>query len=61
MALGALTSKGQIAIPKQIRQELKLSAGHRVEFLVDPAGYVVMKPRNKDIRSLKGIVRMTCR
>lgn len=52
-----LTSKGQITIPKQIRERLHLRKGHRVEFLVERGGRVVLVPRTRDVRSLKGIVR----
>ena len=34
MAVSTVTSKGQITIPKEIRDRLKLMAGHRVEFYV---------------------------
>jgi AbrB family looped-hinge helix DNA binding protein len=57
MPTGTLTSKGQITIPKQIRDRLSLEAGQRVEFNVDPKGNVILTPRNKDLRSLKGIIR----
>ena len=57
MPAAVVTSKGQITIPKQIREQLRLHTGHRVEFCVDPEGQVILKPRKKDIRSLKGIVR----
>ncbi|HEX4593035.1 MAG TPA: AbrB/MazE/SpoVT family DNA-binding domain-containing protein [Bryobacteraceae bacterium] len=57
MATGTLTSKGQITIPKQIRDRLSLETGRRVEFNVDSKGNVILTPRNKDFRSLKGIVR----
>ncbi|MBI3698481.1 MAG: AbrB/MazE/SpoVT family DNA-binding domain-containing protein [Acidobacteria bacterium] len=57
MATSTVTSKGQITIPKEIREHLRLRTGHRVEFFVDSSGQVVLKARNKDIRSLKGIVR----
>jgi antitoxin PrlF len=57
MPMGTLTSKGQITIPKQIRERLRLDTGHRVEFNVDSKGNVILTPRNKDLRALKGIVR----
>ena len=57
MPTGTLTSKGQITIPKQIRERLHLETGRRVEFHVDSKGNVIMTPRNRDIRSLKGFVR----
>ncbi len=58
IVLSTVTSKGQITIPKQIRDRLRLQAGSRVEFHVDRQGRVTMRPRkNVDIRELKGIVR----
>ena len=57
MATSTVTSKGQITIPKEIREHLRLRTGHRVEFFVDSSGQVVLKARNQDFRTLKGIVR----
>ncbi|MGH9614676.1 MAG: AbrB/MazE/SpoVT family DNA-binding domain-containing protein [Bryobacteraceae bacterium] len=57
MATGTLTSKGQITIPKSVRDLLRLHAGHRVEFQVNASGQVLLKACNKDIRDLKGIAR----
>ena len=56
MAMSTVTSKGQITIPKEIREHLRLRAGHRVEFFVDSSGQVVLKPHNQDFRTLKGIL-----
>jgi antitoxin PrlF len=58
-AVSTVTSKGQITIPKQIRDRLRLQAGHQVEFQIDRQGHVIMRPRNRDFHSLKGIVRNT--
>ncbi|HXM44848.1 MAG TPA: AbrB/MazE/SpoVT family DNA-binding domain-containing protein [Bryobacteraceae bacterium] len=58
-AASTVTSKGQITIPKRIRDLLRLEPGHRVEFQVDPRGHVVMRAKNVDIRELKGIIRST--
>ncbi len=57
MSTSTLTSKGQITLPKDIREHLRVRTGHKVEFLVDQAGNVVLRPRNRDIRALKGIIR----
>jgi antitoxin PrlF len=41
-----LTSKGQVTIPKRIRDELQLLPGAAVEFSVNAAGEVVLhRPR----------------
>jgi hypothetical protein len=36
---------------------LRLQTGHQVEFQVDRQGQVIMRPRNRDFHTLKGIVR----
>lgn len=57
MPESTLTSKGQITVPKVIRDVLKLRRGQRVEFHLDDLGQVIMRPRNLDVRELKGSVR----
>ena len=39
-----LTSKGQVTIPKHIRDTLHLQPGAAVEFSVNAAGEVVLRP-----------------
>jgi antitoxin PrlF len=51
----ALTSKGQVTIPKPMRDHLGLRPGDRVKFFIQPDGHVVILPRIP-ITALKGIV-----
>lgn len=39
-----LTSKGQVTIPKRIRDALHLQPGMPVEFSVNPDGEVIIRP-----------------
>ena len=39
-----LTSKGQVTIPKRIRDAMRLSPGAAVEFSVNAAGELVLHP-----------------
>ncbi|KPF48832.1 AbrB family transcriptional regulator [beta proteobacterium AAP51] len=39
-----LTSKGQVTIPKRIRDAMQLAPGTQVEFSVNAAGEVVLHP-----------------
>ncbi len=48
-----LTPKGQLAIPKPIRDQLRLHAGDRLEFLVHENGHVEMIPRRSPMKALK--------
>lgn len=42
-----MTVKGQVTIPKHIRDALHLMPGVQVEFLVNEAGHVVLVPGQK--------------
>jgi len=56
MSIATLTSKGQITLPKEIREQLKLKPGDRVEFLVGTNGRVTVWPITLDVRTLKGLI-----
>lgn len=53
---GTLTSKGQITIPKQVRDLLHLKNGDRVEFILDEAGDCRMVPVTASVKRLKGML-----
>jgi len=50
-----LTSKGQLTIPKPIRDQLRLHAGDRLEFFVQEGGHVEMIPKKSSMTELKGM------
>lgn len=56
MPSATLTSKGQLTLPKAIRDRLRLGAGDRVDFVVDDDGTVVLRPATADVRELKGFL-----
>lgn len=51
-----LTSKGQVTIPKPVRDHLKVDAGDRLSFVVQPDGSVVVRPIVRDLRELAGLL-----
>jgi len=57
MPTSTLTSKGQITIPREVRERLHLKTGSRVDFIVTPSGQVVLNPLDRNFRSIRGIVR----
>jgi antitoxin PrlF len=57
MAKATLTSKGQITIPKEIRDHLGLSAGDRLDFQIAEGGAVLVEPETVDMRSLRSILK----
>jgi antitoxin PrlF len=54
MITATLTSKGQVTVPKEVRDRLHLSTGDRVRFLADGDGRVVMIPATISITELHG-------
>ena len=56
MPTATLTSKGQITLPKAIRDKFHLHPGDRVEFILQGNEEVVMKPATIDVGELKGIL-----
>jgi len=52
MALSKVTSKGQVTIPKPIRDALGLEPGDRVDFRLSSEGEVVMEAATIDLMSL---------
>lgn len=45
MVSATMTSKGQLTVPKEIRDQLGLAAGDRVEFVPAEDGRVVLRKR----------------
>ena len=56
MPSATMTSKGQLTLPKAIRDLLRLGAGDRVDFVVRDDGTVVLRPATADVRELKGLL-----
>lgn len=56
MAIGTVTSKGQITIPAEVREALGLQPGSRVDFVQRRDGIVELHPTSGTIRSLKGFI-----
>lgn len=57
MPSATITSKGQITIPKAVRDELGLRVGDRLAFRVLEDGQVVVEPETVDLRDLKGVLK----
>jgi antitoxin PrlF len=56
MSTATLTSKGQLTVPKEVRERLDLKPGDRVEFVFLPDGTVRFLPLNLPISALKGML-----
>ena len=51
-----LTSKGQVTLPKALRDRLQLHEGDKVEFIVDEAGRVELRAVTASVKKLKGML-----
>lgn len=49
MALATLTTKGQLTIPKKIRESLKLHSGDKIEIVVTGNMEAVIRPVSKKV------------
>jgi len=56
MSEARMSSKGQITLPKDIRDRLGLKQGDRVRFIVEDDGRVRLLPAKRDISELAGIL-----
>jgi antitoxin PrlF len=52
----ALTTKGQVTIPKEMRDKLHLAPGDKVKFFMQPDGRLVILPK-LPASALKGMFR----
>ncbi len=57
MPTATVTSKGQITVPKPVREYLKVKAGDLIDFVTDEAGRIVLQPGVSDLTDLKGMLR----
>jgi AbrB family looped-hinge helix DNA binding protein len=57
MSVSTVTSKGQITIPKKIREYLKIESGDKLEFFIEKDGKVTVLPITESVKKLKGMIR----
>ena len=56
MITATLTTKGQITIPKTIRDSLHLHTGDKVAFVLNAGGETVLKPLTQTVDKVYGIL-----
>jgi antitoxin PrlF len=54
MALATLTNKGQVTIPKAIRESLGLHSGDKLEFVLVESGKAFIRPVTKRVDEVFG-------
>jgi len=56
MATVTLSSKGQLVVPKAIRERLKLKPGDKIDFQLEPDNKVLLTPIKSNLADLKGFL-----
>lgn len=56
MPSATLTSKGQMTIPKEVREHLGIRSGDRLDFIIHSDGSVRVKPATLRIAELRGVL-----
>lgn len=51
-----LTSKGQLTLPKAIRDQLRLQPGDKLEFFLKDDGRIEAVAKGSDMQELKGMI-----
>jgi len=59
MATATVTSKGQITIPAEVREDLGLKVGDRVSFIKGENGEYILKAKTGSLMDLKGFIHWT--
>jgi AbrB family looped-hinge helix DNA binding protein len=57
MPTATLTSKGQITVPKEVREALGVKTGDRLGFRIKPDGTIVVLAETVDLSELRGSVK----
>ena len=61
MPNATVTTKGQVTIPKAVRQVLGVQAGDRLAFRIGGDGKITVEAENTDVRALRGSLRPAVR
>jgi AbrB family looped-hinge helix DNA binding protein len=56
MPTSTVTSKGQVTLPKKVREALRVKPGDQVDFVLDPKGEVRVRAGRRDVRELRGLL-----
>lgn len=54
--IATLTSKGQLTVPKAIRDQLRLRPGDKLDFVVQVDGRIEVVPKRSAMTELKGMI-----
>lgn len=57
MPFSRITSKGQVTVPKAVRDALGVQPGDRIAFRIEDDGSVVVEPETVDLLALRGLLK----
>jgi AbrB family looped-hinge helix DNA binding protein len=57
MPTATLTSKGQITLPRRVREHLRVQVGDTVDFVIGADGEVRVRSGDVEVSALKGLLR----
>jgi antitoxin PrlF len=57
MPTATMTTKGQVTIPKEVREHLGIETGDRLSFVVQEDGTVIVQPITRHVRELGGLLQ----
>ena len=55
--LATVTAKGQVTVPKDIRDRLKIEAGSQLDFKLTEDGSIVVRPLKRSALSIVGLLK----
>ncbi len=58
MPIATITSKGQVTIPLEVRERLRLKAGDRIDFRIDAKGEVTLASKRVPFEEIQGMLRI---
>ena len=57
MPTATMTTKGQVTIPKEVREHLGIETGDRLSFVVQEDGTVIVQAITRHVRELGGLLQ----
>jgi AbrB family looped-hinge helix DNA binding protein len=57
MPIATVTSKGQVTIPKSVRDLMQIDAGDQIDFVITERGDVFVRSISLDVRALRGLLK----
>ncbi|MCG6928545.1 MAG: AbrB/MazE/SpoVT family DNA-binding domain-containing protein [Acidobacteria bacterium] len=61
MPTATVTSKGQVTLPRRVREVLRIRPGDRIDFVLDENGEVRVRAGDVDVSELRGLLRRASR